>query len=737
MPAALERIPRRTWLFSTNKRVRLRMILAPRLRSGVLLVLAIGGLDWTASAPLGAVPADQAADITCSPDAASSAVAPRSEPPRVDRYGDPLPPGAAMRLGTVRFRQGRDMNHIVYSPDGQLVVTDGAQRRLQVWDARDGKKLRQIDLGIEEVRDFAVSPDWKLIAAVGFQYEPERNLGVHYLTFTNLATGRPVRRREWDEPNDVWSIAYAPQGKVVATMSTDSTIRLWDVGTMNLLRQERLGKWYVASIAFSPDRASHLLAVADERTIHLYDVAHFRDAQKIPIDAKHRLYSVAFSPDGTKLAGAMTGGQIWLWRVSDRTLLRRFASRKNPDVTAVSFSPDGKAVAATGLKRQLVLFDVATEKELDSLPNVRLAYGPMAFSPDGGTLATTGGRRALHLWDLATGNDRLATPEAHQGCATAFAFLDDGKTLVSGSDDRTVRTWDLATGRPTKMLAHDGSVRSLSVSDIGSLLATGSNNEYQATVQVWNLKTGERLHTWSVADAKSELHHRGMMLRGDGSSVIAAVSDGSLRRWDVSTGAERPVAGPAPEKEASVDTRRWHARAQILRSFFARDGRSVALVGNDGVHVVDVASGGLRFEESESTMAGEFAPDGRSLAIVRQGHPTKIKLADGHTRHDSSTAASTIVWLDTETGHVRREIVIPESRVDCLTFSPDGQTIAAGTSLQGDRGIIRIFRLRDRHETETNETPCPSITGLSFTPDGKRIVAGLSDTSIVIWDVRH
>ncbi len=61
-----------------------------------------------------------------------------SQPPPTDRYGDPLPPGAAMRLGTVRFRQFPHICHVVYSPDGQLVVTDTQENFLQVWDARDG-----------------------------------------------------------------------------------------------------------------------------------------------------------------------------------------------------------------------------------------------------------------------------------------------------------------------------------------------------------------------------------------------------------------------------------------------------------------------------------------------------------------------------------------------------------------------------------------------------------------------
>ena len=154
------------------------------------------------------------------------------------------------------------------------------------------------------------------------------------------------------------------------------------------------------------------------------------------------------------------------------------------------------------------------------------------------------------------------------------------------------------------------------------------------------------------------------------------------------------------------------------------------------MRVIDPASGDLRFEESSWSPAGAFAPDGRSLAIVREGRGKEIKLANGQVRGDSSTAPSTIVWLDSRTGHVRREIEVPESRVECLAFSPDGQAIAAGTSFQWRRGIIRIYRLRDKQELQAIETPCAWMQGLAFTPDGKRIVAGLSDTSIVIWDVR-
>ena len=259
-----------------------------------------------------------------------------SQPPRTDRYGDPLPPGAAMRLGTVRFRQFPYISHVVYSPDGQLVVTDTQENYLQVWDARDGRKLRQIDAGVEQVRDFAFSPDGKLIAVVGFGLVPERNLVVRSTDLPRRGhgpPGPPGRMGHASRAND--ELAYAPDGKTVATESDDGTLRLWDVATAKLLHQERLGgRQNHASIAFSPDAASHLLAIASDRVIRLWDAAHLRDVRTIAIEGEHPPTGLAFSPDGTTLAAGIktAGAEIRLWRVSDGTLLRRFKSPKSTSV---------------------------------------------------------------------------------------------------------------------------------------------------------------------------------------------------------------------------------------------------------------------------------------------------------------------------------------------------------------------------------------------------------------------
>jgi WD40 repeat protein len=95
-----------------------------------------------------------------------------------------------------------------------------------------------------------------------------------------------------------------------------------------------------------------------------------------------------------------------------------------------------------------------------------------------------------------------------------------------------------------------------------------------------------------------------------------------------------------------------------------------------------------------------------------------------------------IIWLDSHSGQIRREIEVPESGIGALAFSPDGQIIAASTSSTHPNSVaIRLFRLRDKKVIQTVETESSQVTALTFTPSGTQLVAALSDTSIVLWDV--
>jgi RNA polymerase sigma factor (sigma-70 family) len=648
---------------------------------------------------------------------------------RVDRYGDPLPPGAVMRLGTVRYRQASDIAHIAHSADGQFVVTQGQDGLLVIRGARDGKVLRQVDLRKEGLRDFTISPDGRTIACIAFQLDPKRNGVANHVTLVEVGTGRVLRKGEWVDQDNVEAVSYLPDGQTVATVSMKGTLRLWDVATAKLVRQEELGEGrHREAIAFSRNSGSRMLAIKWQQRIDLWDVAQVRRVRQIALEGRNRPDCLEFSPDGTKLAAgsASRGEEIRLWRVSDGELLGRFKSRKNAHVSWMAFSPDAKLLAGIGSGGPLVFFDTVSGEERDLLLGASLVNGPLAFSSDGKTLSTTGDRQTLHSWDLATGKDQLVTPDDHQGALVALLFSNDGKTLVSGSRDQTARVWDLTTGRSTKVLPHEGWVMPVALSADGKLLVTGTS--YPGTVRVWNFQTRELLRSWTV----ERLILRGATLSEDGSSAIGAYIDGSLHRWAVATGKERPIAKPRIEEVPP-----WVPGPGlgnlVDRALFSRDGHSLALMTGEFVQVMDVASGERRFKADVNRMVCAFAPDGESLAVV--GNVTRQAIRAGIFT-GSTPLTSKITWLDSHTGHVRREIEIAEATVISLAFSPDGRMIAVAYQFsQPSRGIIGIYRLQDKKEIRRIEAPCPTIEALAFAPDGRRIAAGLSDTSIVIWDV--
>jgi WD40 repeat protein len=153
------------------------------------------------------------------------------------------------------------------------VVTVLGKKALQVWDAQDGRKPRRLDVGIENIHDFSFSPDGKIIAAVGFQFEPEKPLAVHRVKFVDFATGSQFAKSEWDKQGDVWRLSCSPDSKTVAIAArgrpmqiklangrtrsdgsrADVTISCVDSESGHERREIVIPESYVNSLAFSPD----------------------------------------------------------------------------------------------------------------------------------------------------------------------------------------------------------------------------------------------------------------------------------------------------------------------------------------------------------------------------------------------------------------------------------------------------------------------------------------------------
>ena len=611
------------------------------------------------------------------------------------------------------------INRIRYSPDGKFVVTDVGEKALQVWDAWDGRKLRRLDVEMQHIRDFDFSPDGKIIAAVG-------RFGIQRIIFIDFATGHQLAKSEWEENGDVWRLSFSPDGKTVAT-SSDWALRLSGVATgekqldVSLGRRTRTNR---PSIAFSPDAASHLLAFADDGAVSLWDIA-INWVWRLNHDQNDSVTCVAFSPDGSRIASAGRHAEIRVWNIRDRRLLRRLTSQAlNPRasyIPALTFSPDGTILAATSQTGNLITWEINTGRPSEPFSTCTLAAGPLAFSPDGKTIATSGAGPVLHLWDRTTGKDRLDMPDAHSDRSAALLFLDGSKKLISGSDDRTVRIWDLTetksgAGHQWAELKHQGWVRCMAVSPDEKTLVTGSSFPGQNALCVWDLTTSER--RWTNLSQDHGIYPIAVRFSSRSDSFSAGWSDGSVQSWGVAS--HRTTSKTSRLKAAE------NAEANFPGNFahtgvFSADREKLATLGMHSGVTIRYLSKEHPAVALPHAEALAFSPDGKSVAVARRS----ALGVDG-----------TISWVDSDSGQERREIVVPKSYVHALAFSPDGQFLAAGTSFGWERGVIHIYRLRDKKEVQTITAPSRPTGGLAFTPDGKRLATGMSDTSILIWDVR-
>ena len=273
------------------------------------------------------------------------------------------------------------------------------------------------------------------------QYSPDgKQLAVASLMgiwIYNPRTGAEVALLSGHQ-GDVQAIAYAPDGKTLASAGRDETIRLWN-----------------------PKTSQHLATLTGHGGL---------------------VTSIAFSPDGKKLVSGSGDGTVRLWSTETR---RQLWSAKTPQKQMLD---EEQKLPLPGIFRS----KSPTRPFRSPFEQLALMWVlAVAYSPDSKTLASSGSSdNTIQLWSVATGK-HLRTLKGHTDAVKALAFAPDGKTLVSGSDDDTLRVWNAPSGTPRQTLAgHGNDVKTVVFSRDGKTLASGSKD---ASVRLWDAKTGRFL----------------------------------------------------------------------------------------------------------------------------------------------------------------------------------------------------------------------------------------------------
>lgn len=281
----------------------------------------------------------------------------------------------------------------------------------------------------------------------------------------------------------VKSVAFSPDGKVLASGANDRTVQLWRTQDGALLQTIGAHADWVRSVAFSPD-GTMLASASDDRMVRLWQVSDGRMELLRTLEGHSDwVSSVAFSPDGTLLASGASDKTVRLWQVADGVLLRTF--RQPAAIWDVAFSPDGEILAAGSLNGTVRLWRVSDGTLLRTLEGHTSAVRSVAFSPDGTLLASGSWDRSVRLWRVSDGV-LLRTLQGHESWVSGVVFSPDGTLLASGAWDKSVLLWRVSDGALLRTLEGHGSmVYDVAFSPDGTILASGSEDK---TVILWGVQ---------------------------------------------------------------------------------------------------------------------------------------------------------------------------------------------------------------------------------------------------------